>query len=228
MQNGWVWFFAQSLSFTFSIMSFYYATKKNPNFYLAFLFLAFAIGCRPFQMIYGLVILYFAQKHNKNYKNILLYILPAFMVGLAYAGYNYVRFENILEFGHNYLKEMTTSEDGQFSLTYVVGHLKSIFLVPPMGINGVMQYPKSNGFLIFPFISIVLLSISLHILLICMHITMGGWHFGNRYFIDTLPAFFLLFTILDSKILYYRIFYIPFFLYGLTFNVIGTTLFYMK
>ena len=261
MQNGWVWFFAQTLSFTFTIMSFYFATKKEPNFYLAFLFLSFAIGCRPFQIIYGAFLLFLAFKKNIPIKNIFIYMLPALAVGILYASYNYIRFDSIIEFGHNYLKEMTQSQNGQFSFAYLLDNLKTLYLIPDIASNGVVNYPKFNGFSIFilnpilililillpsyiisyfyknniisqpshlPYLSILLGSIIIHIIIISMHITMGGWHFGNRYLIDTLPALFLLFCLLDSKITGFRIFYIPFFLYGFAFNILGTTLFYLK
>lgn len=260
MQNGWVWFFAQTLSFTFTIIAFYFATKKEPNFTLAFLFLAFAIGCRPFQMIYGGLLLFLAFKESKEIKSIFYYILPALFIGILYASYNYIRFDNFIEFGHNYLKEMTQSEHGQFSIVYLWDNLKTLFLIPDIGSNGVVNYPKFNGFSIFilnpililvfillswyliihskkelkgsgashlPFISMLLGSIILHIMAISMHITMGGWHFGNRYLIDTLPAFFILLCLLDKETEGLRLFYIPFFLYGFAFNVLGSTLFYL-
>lgn len=260
MQNGWVWFFAQTLSFTFTILSFYYATKKEANFYLAFLFLAFAIGCRPFQMVYGVVLLYFLLKETKDFKQIIYYILPAFVVGVFYASYNYVRFDSIFEFGHNYLREMTQSEHGQFSLVYVLENLQKLFYIPGMNARGILEYPRFNGFSIlmlnpflvvlflllfvkfidfirgiergkefsFVFIALVFGSIFVHVLLITMHITMGGWHFGNRYLIDILPAMFLVFVILDSKVGVLRVFYIPFFFFGFSLNILGTTLFYLK
>lgn len=260
MQNGWVWFFAQTLSFTFTILAFYFATKKEPNFHIAFLLLAFAIGCRPFQMIYGVFILYLAYQHTKDIKTLASYMFPAIFMGVLYASYNYIRFDSIVEFGHNYLKEMTQSEHGQFSFAYVLENLKKLYYIPGMAQNGIINYPKFNGFSIFllnpiliptvlliplylastlrndasqsqsnlTMILILIGSVLLHTLAISMHITMGGWHFGNRYLIDALPALFVLFLLLDSKISYLRLFYIPLFFQGLALNIIGTTLFYVK
>ena len=261
MQNGWVWFFAQTLSFTFTIIALYFATKQEPNFYLSFFFLALAIGCRPFQIFYGVAILYLAYKTTHNLKSLLLFILPALAIGSMYAVYNYVRFDSIIEFGHNYLTEVTQSKYGKFSLMYLVENLKKLYFIPSINNNGVVDYPEFNGFSIFiinpilililillpiyflsaynkrftclqpsavPLLSILLISAIVHTIVICTHITMGGWHFGNRYLIDTLPALFMIFCIVDSKIPNFRIFYIPFFLYGMTFNILGTTVFYMK
>ena len=260
IQNGWVWFFAQTLSFTFTIMAFYYATKKEANFYLAFLFLAFAIGCRPFQILYGSLLLYLLFKENHTPKQIFFYLLPAIVMGILYAFYNYARFDSFLEFGHNYLKEMTNSEYGQFHIHYLKENLKTLILIPDMNIRGIINYPKFNGFSIFllnpiivatliillfypvslfltknkttynilPIILILIVSILIHILLICMHITMGGWQWGNRYIVDTLPAFFLLLCFLSRNIKINWLYFIPFFIYGLLLNTIGTTLFYLK
>ncbi|KYJ85471.1 hypothetical protein [Sulfurovum riftiae] len=260
IQNGWVWFFAQTLSFTFTIMAFYYATKKDTNFYLAFLFLAFAIGCRPFQILYGFLLLYLLLKKTHSLKQILFYILPAILVGFTYALYNYIRFDSFIEFGHNYLPEMTDSKYGQFHIYYVADNIKKLFLIPNINTNGIMNYPKFNGFSIFllnPIITVtiilfvfyiisllfrkeqtasknilfiafvVLSTIVLHTLLICMHITMGGWQWGNRYIIDTLPAFFLLLCFISRYIKINWLYFIPFFIYGLVLNTIGITLFYL-
>lgn len=258
MQNGWVWFFAQVLSFTFTTMALYFATKQEKNFYLAFFFLALAIGCRPFQMLYGLLLVWLMFQERPTMKSLLAYMLPALMVGMAYALYNYIRFDHLLEFGHNYLPEMTNSQEGQFSLAYVMHNLQSLFLIPSIGVNHIVDYPKFNGFSIFilnPFIVVTvglvlaysvawarnkvtgdrfvplfisMFLIGIHIFIIAMHITMGGWHFGNRYIIDTFPAWFIMLVFLDSRIPQYRLMYIPFFVYGIVFNSIGTTLFYLK
>ena len=259
---GWVWFFAQVLSFTFTMMALYYATTdKNYHFYFAYLFLAFAIGSRPFQIVYGVIILYFLLQRVKNIKQILLYLIPALLVGISYSIYNYIRFDNFLEFGHNYLPEMLNSSHGQFSFEYLIKNLKTLILLPEVGAKGIVNYPRFNGFSIFILnpiiivmlmgfisyivssilnlkkeqnnktfllISTIFISIFLHIIFICMHITMGGWHFGNRYLIDILPAVFLLMILFDNYLKNYRIIYIPFFLYGLVFNTIGTTIFHLK
>jgi len=261
MQNGWVWFFAQTLGFAFTMMALYYATTgKASDFLLAFLFLAFAIGCRPFQMVYGILILFLLWHSRVDFKAMLLYMLPAMLVGMLYAGYNYIRFESIVEFGHNYLPEMLRSQHGQFSVEYLSKNLHSLITIPPVGDKGALLYPHFNGFSIFllnPIVlmiallglffigitlkkrrlfkdilvakmGIILILVTLHILFICMHITMGGWHFGNRYFVDTLPALFLLFLLLDGRIQSLRLFYIPLFAVGFLLNAIGTTLFYLK
>ena len=259
---GWVWFFAQILSFTFTMMALYYATTNTSYyFYFSYLFLAFAIGSRPFQIVYGLIILYFMLQRIQSFKQIFLYFLPAILVGISYTLYNYIRFDEFLEFGHNYLPEMLNSKHGQFNIEYLLKNLKTLILIPDVGVKGIVNYPKFNGFSIFiinPIIIVMLIglitylsslilnfkqkyqenynllvitiftSIFLQVIFICMHITMGGWHFGNRYLIDILPAVFLLLILFDKYLKNYRIIYIPFFFYGLVFNTVGTAIFYLR
>ncbi len=262
MQNGWVWFFAQTLGFCFTMMAFYYATtKKDSDFLWAFLFLALAIGCRPLQFVYGFVLLFFMLSRLKDVKKMFFYMLPGTLVGLLYGWYNTIRFGSFFEFGHNYLPEMVNSVHGLFSLSYFIPNLKKIFLIPPMDSNGIVNYPEFDGFSIFllnPIIIVLMLlflfymyscfihykdkqieksffsvlvivsMILMHIIFICLHRGLGGWHFGNRYFIDILPAVFLLMCMLDSKLPGLRIIYIPLFIYGFAFNVIGSTLFFLQ
>jgi len=257
LQNGWVWFFAQTLAYTFTVMAFYFATASKRSFLLALLFLSFAVGCRPFQLIYAPIILIFMTRENLSIQQSIRSILPAVIVGVLYALYNYVRFGSIWEFGHNYLPEMTQSTYGQFSLHYLTANLQKLYSLPPIQNNGIVDYPHFNGFSIFllnPFITLILLLLILYIIhffiskdkkfdqiplivlgfvlihtvVICMHITMGGWHWGNRYLIDTIPAFVLMLGMIAPKLNINWFYSIPLFAYGFTLNAIGTTLFYLR
>lgn len=74
-------------------------------------------------------------------------ILTAGFIGCGYMAYNLARFDDPLEFGHNYLPEFTESEYGQFSLVYLKENLHNIFF---RGIefddNMRMEIPIFNGF----------------------------------------------------------------------------------
>lgn len=59
--DAWVWFFAQNLAFLFTVLSFYCASYGKRG--LSMLFLACAVGCRPFQLIYLPIALIILLKH---------------------------------------------------------------------------------------------------------------------------------------------------------------------
>lgn len=219
--NGWVWFIAQNMSITLSIMALYYATKGNIT--LSLLFWACAVGCRPFQVTYFPLILYilYARIKSENASITIIKliqkkwfcVIPMVCVALSYMLLNYARFGSIVEFGHNYLPEFVRSEQGQFSLSYVLPNFKNLMRLPQILESGQLNFYNINGFLFFLvspiFISYfyyiiknflnqkkvtihlgLLLLVLLHIFLLMCHKTMGGWHFGNRYINDTLPFVF--------------------------------------
>lgn len=160
--NGWIWFFAQNLAFTLSIMSIYYAKKGKLGLSLSLL--ACAVGCRPFQFIYVpiIFIIYifeWLQKNPNKFKktdtlsirififireHITSFISPLF-IGISYMVLNYARFGNILEFGHNYLPEFTESTKGQFNTAYLFANFKSLFRLPHVSDTGVLSFYTFDG-----------------------------------------------------------------------------------
>lgn len=136
--DGWVWFFAQNLSFTLTMASFYHALAGKKG--RACFFLAAAAGCRPFQLLYFplICILLFRTQSGKSFREKMktlfwkrAYVfLAALLLGTSYLLLNAARFGNPLEFGHNYLPEFTDSEYGQFSPQYIWGNLQNLFRMP--------------------------------------------------------------------------------------------------
>ena len=213
----WVWFIAQNMAFTLSMMSIYYAIKGKAGFSLTFW--ACAVGCRPFQIIYIFVILYLLYTHHKKCRftvgQMLKTIILPFITAVSYMVLNYMRFGKIHEFGHNYLPEFMRVSTGQFNISYMAENVKSLFRFPLTFENGTVSFIKYNGFCIFIaspiFISyivylirslikgncdrkltmLIFFSILLHFLSITLHKTMGGAHYGNRYTNDVLPFVFL-------------------------------------
>lgn len=138
--------------------------------------------------------------------------IPVCLIALSYMLLNYARFGNSIEFGHNYLPEFTREENGQFHISYVQNNLKSLFRLPQKGENGLLTFYKFDGnciFLVMPlFVSYLIyyirkflrkqkvdkmflialpILVILHIVGLCSHRTMGGFHFGHRYIDDVLP-----------------------------------------
>ena len=213
---GGVWFLAQGLNMLLCLLAVNAALKGKKT--AAYTFLAFAVGCRPFSALYfPVLMIWFAEKDDSE-KNFFVKILrqwknliPAMVIACAYMGYNYVRFGNVLEFGHNYLPEFTESEYGQFHISYLWENLRNLFLRPvTVNESGALEYPIFNGFLFYianPIFLVqagvaakdiikrrmtgtkwaILGTFALHIVLLCVHKTLGGWQFGARYTVDLIP-----------------------------------------
>ncbi len=156
-QNAWVWFIAQNMAFTLSLMAIYYAFKNKIGLSLAFW--ACAVGCRPFQILYLPALLYLIYNAHKAVnpedkiidiiKKRYLALVPMAVIALSYMILNSARFGNITEFGHNYLPEFTNSELGQFNLSYIKENIGSVFRLPSVNSSGIWEYPQFNGMCIF-------------------------------------------------------------------------------
>lgn len=146
--------------------------------------------------------------------------VPAALLALSFMGLNVARFGNPVEFGHNYLPEFVRSQEGQFSFSYLWGNLAGLLRMPTRGEDGLWSFYNYNGcnlFLVWPMLlwylpevlrglaanlrarkfrqmlpglGCLLLAL-LHIVLLCLHKTMGGAHFGNRYLSDLMPGVYL-------------------------------------
>lgn len=188
------------------------------------------------------------------YQSILKYIkwaIPAGVVAVSYMLLNYLRFGNIFEFGHNYLPEFVQSEYGQFHIHYIRENVKTLFCLPEFTEDGKLIINNMGNFnlllvspvflfvlliLIYAFMKkaykqvmagagIIFLSI-LYMLIIVMHKTMGGWHFGNRYSNDILPWIYLVLGMITSRFPELVKYQIPFYIWGICLNVVGTVCVY--
>lgn len=156
-QNAWVWFIAQNLAFTLSLMAIYYALKGKAGISLAMW--ACAVGCRPLQVLYLPVLLYLIYNQHKRENpndNIIDIIkkkwtclIPMALIALSYMALNFARFKNPIEFGHNYLPEFTEAEKGQFHIDYIKNNFKLLFEMPKTSFSSAWEYPKFNGTNIF-------------------------------------------------------------------------------
>ena len=126
---GGVWFQAQALSLLLTTGAFYFILgSRDRDFYTACVLLACAVGCRPFQLIYFIPFAYIIAKQYKFkiWKTWKFYVAPA-VIGGIYLWYNYIRFGNPLEFGHNYLPEFMRMPAGQFGWEYFAGNFANAF-----------------------------------------------------------------------------------------------------
>lgn len=144
---GGVWYQAQSLSLLLTASAFYFILgDKNKDYYIAFTLLALAVGCRPFQIIYFAYFYYILlKKYRFRISKTIKYLISPIVIGSLYMLYNYIRFGNIFEFGHNYLPEFMSSPDGQFSFNYILPNLKEIFCKLPVKVEDGFMF-DFNGF----------------------------------------------------------------------------------
>ena len=255
-QTSWVWFFAQSMAFTLSLLSLKAALDNRGGWSLSFW--ACAVGCRPLNVLYLPLLFYLLRQNEKQlpiprwiFQHLLWAVGPC-IIGGSYMLLNTLRFDNPLEFGHNYLPEFVRAAQGQFSLSYVPDHLKLLLRLPGIDPESgmlIFEHLETNAFfLICPFsisfliawgygmihrtsgdlpllLGLPLLAVC-HVLLICMHRTLGGFQFGNRYFVDLMP--FLLLGLLSWKNPNARFdaFQTPLFALGTCLNLLGTVMTY--
>ncbi|MBR5152289.1 MAG: hypothetical protein IKW60_02010 [Clostridia bacterium] len=253
--NGWVWFLAQNLCFALSVMALYYALCAKGGLSLAFW--ACSVGCRPMNALYAPVLLILLYKKIKEqhpdltFKEILLprlhWAIAPCIIAASYMLLNYLRFDSVLEFGHNYLPEFTRVETGQFHLDYMKNNLPSLFRLPTVSDNRTLQFPSWDGmafYLATPiFVSYfieaivaickrkkghLLLSVLIpctvvvHFLLLTAHKTMGGHHFGNRYTLDALPYILVAMLLLMNDNEETEKFHYPLAMLGIALNIVGT------
>lgn len=213
--SGGVWFLAQGLNMLLLTACVYFAQQKMRV--AAYAMAALAVGCRPFSVCMFLPLMAYFYTADKDRPmadriggQIRSLIIPAF-IALCYMLYNYVRFDNVLEFGHNYLPEFTESEKGQFSLSYILPNLYNLLLRPvTLRADLTLEYPLFDGFMFYianPMFLIwfaavvkdvrqkkldavrlcIVIAVLIELLLLCAHKTLGGWQFGARYTVDMLP-----------------------------------------
>ncbi len=256
---GGVWNVAQGCAFFLTSASLYAmlsprAAHRRSAMVLGPLCIALAVGCRPFQAIYVPFVLYRlylwcrrdGQKPIRALASMIPYVILPALVAVAYGVYNYVRFDNIFEFGHNYLPEFSTQGGVQFSLAHWPGNLQNILRLPYFEENRLV-FPNFFGFAFYlcnPLFAMALLELArrvrrhrvdagdvillvsalIHFNLLLLHRTFGGWQFGTRYLIDLLPAL-ALFTFRDGRRLT-----LPnalMMMWGICFNVYGAAVFHL-
>lgn len=248
LQGGWVWYMAQTMCFTFSLMSLFYAANKHIG--RAFAFLACAFGCRPMVVAYiPLILMLGTEKASvktrmrKGYR-----LIPACMIIGFYLMLNAARFDNPFEFGHTHLPEFVRSTEGQFSLNYATKNFNQLFRLPQTGgEHGMLIYDTYDCmafWLIDPIIvsfmvmwlyaltrkrkacglNLILVpaTICVHLMIVCCHKTMGGYQFGNRYIVDMLPYVFYGLITYKQGVGKAEWLNNPLFALGFSINLIGT------
>ncbi len=211
---GAVWYQAQVMAFMFTTASvcLMFLGKITPSLLLY----ALAVGCRPFNVSYGLPLMlgFWLRQRDRSIPLTLRKMRWGIILGLCvaacYAVYNFARFGNPLEFGHNYLPEFVRSADGQFSLKYLVSNAKRFLLNPPFyktewgwefekfGCSVFLGNPMLVLMLVWyltdlirgkakPLSHLIAGTFVIHLCLLLLHRTGGGFQLGARYAVDLVP-----------------------------------------
>jgi hypothetical protein len=181
-----------------------------------YLLLALAVGCRPFYLFLAPLFLALDVRTSGRSPRAAVVSAAAWMAPFlaALAWYNWLRFGNPLEFGHNHLTWARDLPGGIFSLGYLRRNLYHVWLrlpdwshsQPPLDFDPWgTAFWLNNGIFLFalwglarvrfePLVRAAALAGLLTIWpLLLLHETNGWRQFGYRFLIDLLPLAFVVF-----------------------------------
>jgi hypothetical protein len=222
--HGGVWFQAQCLSFCLSCGAICLLHEKSRKAWgVGLAMLACAVLCRPLQVVFFPVLLVLLVRNLSNLstnlsigeqkptlREIAPFLIAPVVIAIIAGIYNYVRFDNPLEFGHHHLPGFKHSQYGLFHWKYLAIHAVEVTRLPEYK-DGRVIFQTIEGFafwlanpfyvvFLFQFLrrsfwkntqkslqAALLLGVFANLFLTLCHDTMGVWQFGLRYFADALP-----------------------------------------
>lgn len=237
---GGVWYEAQILAFLLSVSA-AAAIRRNRPTLCCFLY-ALAVGCRPFAALLGPALLAVYLRRKGSLRRLAPGICLGLVIAACYGAYNYARFGDIFEFGHNHLPEFTRAEHGQMSPHYVAGNLRQMLLgLPFLWVNGEIRFYEFGFSMFFSCPVLIcglvwlirdlfgrrmsavkwvcLVMAALNVLLLSAHRTLGGHQFGLRYALELIP--YCLIWLLEDRRRSMRPWEAVLLFLGLGFNFIG-------
>lgn len=174
----------------------------------------------------------------------LYWALPPLIIGGSYMVLNYLRFGSVTEFGHNYLPEFTRVTTGQFNWQYLPQNLYNLVRLP-LWKDGIVEFFGANGNAFYIVIPIVIpmaaawcfaawkrtdllrqltltVLVLLYVLILCLHRTLGGMQWGDRYLLDVLPWCFYGLMVQKPSGEGFVKFSAPFMVFGVVLTCLGT------
>ena len=257
--SGGVWNQGQLTSFMFTTLFAAGITgRRRSGWAWGLIALALSVGCRPFQAVYvplGLWLLYrnlrgdAAEGPGRTLARMVPYLVAPALIALALGLYNYLRFGNPIEFGHNYLPEHTRNPDEpMMGFKYVWKNILNLMRLPRFEENRlVFNEVQFSGFAFYlanPIYATCIImtavkavrrrwdvadtllaaGMALHILLLLMHKTLGGWQFGARYLCDVIPMMLLYCVRWRDRTAVWEY---PIMIFAVAFNIYGAACFHL-
>lgn len=247
--SGAVWYQAQVMAFMWTCLAIDWLDADRPT--LGLISYALAVGCRPFNALYGplLIALYLLRQPKRDsLTQHIRRLLPGIGLGLcvaaAYGWYNALRFGDPFEFGHNHLPEFSFQGGKQFSLQHIAGNAVTFLWGLPFDVGDKGLTLKPFGFSLLlanpilllllmwaaadlikkkssPGKGLVLLTCLLHVLLLLSHRTFGGFQYGARYAVDLIP-YAAIYMTLDARQRAWRWYWLLILCLGLVLAVWGS------
>lgn len=213
--TGAVWYQAQTMAFALTVWAIALVSAGHAT--PGLLLYALAVGCRPFNVFYGpaMMLIFWLDRKDEGLLANIKKMSPGIGLGLtvaaAYAAFNYARFGNPLEFGHNYLPEFSFQGGVQFSLNHVAKNAQTFLWGGPFDASGSLKQFGFSLFIACPALAalvfnggydflrrrinwqktIILLCFALQLVALLLHRTFGGFQFGARYAADLIPYMFM-------------------------------------
>lgn len=130
----------------FCCFAFWYTGRRTNKLLLCSgaVCLSLAVGCRPPLLLYTLLIIPFGvrvimEKKRASIVDMIVLLIPYIVIGSALAAYNYLRFDNILEFGVKY--QLTAQDQVHVSSSvYEVPILLWLGFFQPLDFSAVFPY----------------------------------------------------------------------------------------
>ena len=175
------------------------------------------------------------------------YLIAPALVAAALGWYNWVRFGNPIEFGHNYLPEFTRNPDQpQMGAQYILNNLRNLLRLPYFEENR-LAFPMFDGFAFYlanPIYvtafaalaaklvkrcwdwgdGLLCAGFAAEIFLLLCHKTFGGWQFGARYLCDVIPMMLLYCVRWRDRTAVWEY---PIMIFAVAFNIYGAACFHL-
>ena len=216
--SGGVWTLAQGMGYSLAVMAaaLVLLGRSRGAAAAGYGLLSLAVGCRPFLLFLAPVLLALDPSTRRGQTRQALLTaavgMGPFLALLAF--YNWIRFGNPAEFGHNYLPWAMALPRGLFSLSYLPGHAYHALLelpelrsewpylvfdpegtafwlnnaIVPISVYALVRRPLDPRLRATAILGLIVTSLA-----ILCYASSGARQFGYRYLIDVLPIVLLVF-----------------------------------